>query len=147
DVAVTGLWQELKSLGPQRERNITRDAAMEYAAKHGIEVPTSKKSPFSIDENLWGRSIGGGVLEDPNQEPPEAAFAWTRSIESAPDSPGYLRIGFERGLPVSVNGEKLKPAALIAKVGEIAGLHGVGRIDRLEDRAVGIKGRETDECP
>ena len=88
DLAVKGMAPELKILAPQRERNITRDAAMEYAAKHGIEVPTSKKSPFSIDENLWGRSIEGGILEDPNQEPPESAFAWTRSIESAPDSPG-----------------------------------------------------------
>ncbi len=147
DLAVKGMAPDLKILAPQRERNITRDAAMEYAAKHGIEVPTSKKSPFSIDENLWGRSIEGGVLEDPDQEPPEAAFAWTRSIEAAPDAPGYLKIGFQKGLPVTVNGEKLKPAALIAKAGEIAGLHGVGRIDLMEDRVVGIKSRETYECP
>ena len=97
---------------------------MEYAARHGIEVPTSRKSPFSIDENLWGRSIEGGVLEEPGQEPPEAAFAWTKSIEDAPDAPGYLKVAFERGLPVSINGEKLQPAALIAKAGEIAGLSG-----------------------
>jgi argininosuccinate synthase len=147
DLAVKGMAPDLKILAPQRERNITRDAAMEYAAKHGIEVPTSKKSPFSIDENLWGRSIEGGVLEDPAQEPPEAAFAWTRSIEAAPDAPGYLKIGFQRGLPVTVNGEKMSPATLIAKVGEIAGLHGVGRIDLMEDRVVGIKSRETYECP
>jgi len=147
DLAVKGMAPELKILAPQRERNITRDAAMEYAAKHGIEVPTTKKSIFSIDENLWGRSIEGGVLEDVTQEPPEAAFAWTKSIEDAPDAPGYLKIAFQRGLPVSVNGEKLAPAALIAKVGEIAGLHGVGRIDLMEDRVVGIKSRETYECP
>jgi argininosuccinate synthase len=147
DLAVKGMAPELKILAPQRERNITRDAAMEYAAKHGIEVPTSKKSPFSIDENLWGRSIEGGVLEDPNQEPPEAAFAWTKSIDDAPATPGLLRIAFDGGLPVSVNGEKLAPAALITKVGEIAGLHGVGRIDLMEDRVVGIKSRETYECP
>jgi len=147
DLAVKGMAPELKILAPQRERNITRDAAMEYAAKHGIEVPTSKKSPFSIDENLWGRSIEGGVLEDPAQEPPEAAFAWTRSADAAPAAPAYLKIGFEAGLPVTVNGEKLKPAALISKVGEIAGLHGVGRIDLMEDRVVGIKSRETYECP
>ena len=147
DLAVKGMAPELKILAPQRERNITRDAAMEYAAKHGIEVPTTKKSIFSIDENLWGRSIEGGVLEDPTQEPPEAAFAWTRSSEDAPAVPGYLKIAFQRGLPVTVNGEKLAPAALIAKVGEIAGLHGVGRIDLMEDRVVGIKSRETYECP
>src|SRR5216684_65483 len=147
DLAVKGMAPELKILAPQRERNITRDAAMEYAAKHGIEVPTTKKSIFSIDENLWGRSIEGGVLEDPTQEPPEAAFAWTKSIEEAPETPAYLKIGFEAGLPVTVNGEKLSPAALIVKVGEIAGLHGVGRIDLMEDRVVGIKSRENYECP
>jgi argininosuccinate synthase len=147
DLAVTGMAPELKILAPQRERNITRDAAMEYAAKHGIEVPTSKKSPFSIDENLWGRSIEGGVLEDVTQEPPEAAFAWTKSIEDAPSTPTYLRIAFAAGLPVSVNGEKMSPAALIAKVGQIAGDNGVGRIDLIEDRVVGIKSRETYECP
>src|SRR5437660_5228339 len=88
DLAVKGLAPELKIIAPQRERNITRDAAMEYAAKHGIEVATSKKSPLSIDENLWGRSIEGGVLAEPDQEPPEAAFAWTRGIDAAPDAPG-----------------------------------------------------------
>ena len=147
DLAVKGMAPELKILAPQRERNITRDAAMEYAAKHDIEVPTSKKSPFSIDENLWGRSIEGGILEDPTQEPPEAAFAWTKSIEEAPATPAYLKIGFAAGLPVTVNGEKLSPAALIQKVSDIAGLHGVGRIDLMEDRVVGIKSRENYECP
>jgi argininosuccinate synthase len=147
DLAVKGMAPDLKILAPQRERNITRDAAMEYAAKHGIEVPTTKKSIFSIDENLWGRSIEGGVLEDPAQEPPEAAFAWTKSIEDAPGAPAYLKIGFSAGLPVTVNGEKLSPAALIAKVGQVAGDNGVGRIDLMEDRVVGIKSRETYECP
>jgi argininosuccinate synthase len=147
DLAVKGMAPDLKILAPQRERNITRDAAMEYAAKHGIDVPVTKTSPFSIDENLWGRSIEGGVLEDPMQEPPEAAFAWTKSIEDAPASPAYLRISFDKGLPISVNGEKLSPANLIAKVGAIAGENGVGRIDLIEDRVVGIKSRETYECP
>lgn len=147
DLAVKGMAPELKILAPQRERNITRDAAMEYAAKHGIEVPTSKKSPFSIDENLWGRSIEGGVLEGPEMEPPEAAFGWTKSIDDAPSSPAYLKIGFHKGLPVTVNGESMGAAALIAKVGQIAGDNGVGRIDLMEDRVVGIKSRETYECP
>src|ERR1700682_6415022 len=110
DLAVKGMAPDLKILAPQRERNITRDAAMEYAEKHGIDVPVTKTSPFSIDENLWGRSIEGGVLEDPAQEPPAAAFAWTRSIAAAPDAAGYVKIAFEVGLPVTVNGEKLKPA-------------------------------------
>ncbi len=147
DLAVKGLAPELKIIAPQRERNITRDAAMEYAAKHGIEVPTSKKSPFSIDENLWGRSIEGGKLEDPDAEPPEEAFAWTRSWKDAPEKPAYLKIGFEKGLPVSVDGRRLDPAELIARVGKVAGENGVGRIDLMEDRVVGIKSRETYECP
>lgn len=147
DLAVKGLAPDLKIIAPQRERNISRDEAMEYAAKHGIEVPTTKKSPFSVDENIWGRSIEGGILENPNQEPPEEAFAWTKSQADAPSKPGYLKIGFEKGNPVTVNGEAMGPSALIKKVGQIAGEHGVGRIDLMEDRVVGIKSRETYECP
>ncbi len=147
DLAVKGLAPDLKIIAPQRERNITRDAAIEYAQKHGIEVPASKKSPFSIDENLWGRSIEGGALEDPNVEPPEEAFAWTRSWKDAPTSPTYVKIAFEKGLPVSVDGQRLPPAELIARVGKLAGENGVGRIDLMEDRVVGIKSRETYECP
>jgi len=147
DLAVKGLDPALKIIAPQRERNISRDEAMDYAAKHGIIVPTTRKSPFSIDENLWGRSIEGGVLEDPNTEPPEEAYAWTRSWKEAPPEPGLVRIGFQAGYPVSINGEKLSPAQLITKVGEFAGLHGVGRIDLMENRVVGIKSRENYECP
>jgi argininosuccinate synthase len=147
DLAVKGLAPDLKIIAPQRERNISRDAAIEYAQKHGIEVPASKKSPFSIDENLWGRSIEGGALEDPDTEPPEEAFAWTKSWKDAPTSPTYLRIAFEKGLPVSVDRKPLPPAELIARVGKVAGDNGVGRIDLMEDRVVGIKSRETYECP
>jgi argininosuccinate synthase len=100
-----------------------------------------------VDENLWGRSIEGGVLENPDQEPPEEAFAWTKSWQDAPAKPAYLKIGFEKGLPVSVNGEPCGPAALIKKVGALAAEHGVGRIDLMENRFVGIKSRETYECP
>jgi argininosuccinate synthase len=147
DLAVKGIAPDLKIIAPQRERNISRDAAMEYAAKHGIEVPTTKKSPFSVDENLWGRSIEGGVLEDPAQEPPEEAFAWTKSWRDSPADPAYVKIGFEHGLPVSLDGAKLPANQLIQKVGAIAGQHGVGRIDLMENRVVGIKSRETYECP
>src|SRR5947207_8313649 len=147
DLAVKGLAPDLKIVAPQRERNITRDAAIEYAQKHGIEVPASKKSPFSIDENLWGRSIEGGALENPNTEPPEEAFAWTKSWKDASEKPTYLKIGFEQGLPVSLDGKRLAPADLIARVGKVAGENGVGRIDLMEDCVVGIKSRETYECP
>jgi argininosuccinate synthase len=147
DLATKGLAPDLKIVAPQRERNISRDAAIEYAKKHGIELPTVKKNAFSIDENLWGRSIEGGVLEYPDQEPPEEAFAWTRSFSAAPDQPTTLKIGFEAGLPISVNGERLSPSLLIQKVGAVAGENGVGRIDLMENRVVGIKSRETYECP
>ena len=119
DLAVKGLAPDLKIVAPQRERNISRDAALEYAKQHGIEVPATKKSPFSIDENLWGRSIEGGVLEDPDTEPPEEAFAWTKASKEAPDAPAYLTIGFEQGLPVSLDGKKVPPAQLITQVGKV----------------------------
>jgi len=147
DLAVKGLAPDLKIIAPQRERNISRDEAIDYAHKHGIEVPATKKSPFSVDENLWGRSIEGGVLEQPDQEPPEEAFAWTKSWQDAPGKPASLKIGFEKGLPVSVNGEPCSPAALIQKVSAVAAENGVGRIDLMENRFVGIKSREIYECP
>jgi argininosuccinate synthase len=147
DFATKGLAPDLKIVAPQRERNITRDAAIEYAAKHGIEIPATKKSPYSVDENLWGRSIEGGVLEDPNQMPPEDAFAWTKSWQDAPNEPTFITIGFDAGLPVSLNGEALDPAALIRSLNACAGQNGVGRIDLMENRFVGIKSRENYECP
>jgi len=147
ELAVHALAPELRVLAPQREHNLTRDAAIAYAEKNGIPVGATRRSPYSIDENLWGRSIEGGVLEDPAAEPPEDCFAWTRSAAHAPDEPELLCIAFERGRPVRVNGEALSPAALVARVGEIAGRHGVGRIDLMEDRVVGIKSREVYECP
>jgi argininosuccinate synthase len=147
DFATKGLAPDLKIVAPQRERNMTRDFAMEYAAKHGIEVPTTQKSPYSVDENLWGRSIEGGVLEDPAQVPPEDAFAWTKSWDKSPNEPTTVTIAFDKGLPVALNGEALGPAALIKKLSKIAGEHGVGRIDLMENRFVGIKSRENYECP
>jgi argininosuccinate synthase len=147
DLAVKGLDPRLKIVAPQRERNISRDQAMAYAEKHGIEISATKKSPFSIDENLWGRSIEGGVLEDPATAPPEEAYAWTRSWKDAPAEPEEITIGFRGGLPSSLNGQLLSPAKLIVAVGEIAGKHGIGRIDLMEDRVVGIKSREVYECP
>jgi argininosuccinate synthase len=147
DLATKGIAPDLAIIAPQRERNLTRDVAIEYAQKHGIEIPVSKKTPFSVDENLWGRSIEGGVLEDPNQEPPEEAFAWTKNWKDALAEPVYLTIGFEKGLPVSINGEEMSPATLIKKVNAVAGEAGVGRIDLMENRMVGIKSRENYECP
>jgi argininosuccinate synthase len=147
DLSTRALAPEMKILAPQRERNISRDEAMEYAKKWNIEVPTTAKKPWSIDENLWGRSIEGGELEDPNTEPPEDCYAWTKGPHAADKEPRNVRIAFERGLPVAVDGEALSPAKLVAKLNTIAGNAGVGRIDLMENRVVGIKSRENYECP
>ncbi len=147
DLAVKGLDPKLRIVAPQRAHNITRDAALAYAAEHDIEVQATKKSPFSVDENLWGRSIEGGVLEDPAAIPPEEAYAWTVNPADAPHQPEIVRVGFTHGLPTSLNGQTLSPATLVGRIGELAGRHGVGRIDLMEDRVVGIKSREIYECP
>jgi argininosuccinate synthase len=147
DLSSRALDPALKIIAPQRERYISRDFAIEYAKKHGIEVPATVEKPFSIDENLWGRSIEGGILEDPDTAPPESAFAWTRSVKDSPNSPTIVEIGFEAGLPVSLDGERLQPEILIAKMNTTAGENGVGRIDLMEDRVVGIKSRELYEAP
>ena len=147
DLAVQGLAPDLKVVAPQREKNMTRDDAIAYAATHNIDIPVTAKKPYSVDENIWGRSIEGGVLEDPNQEPPEDAFAWTKSWKDAPNEPKHVKVTFERGLPVALDGRALSPAALIKAIGAIAGENGVGRIDLMEDRVVGIKSRENYECP
>ena len=147
DVSVAALAPELKVIAPAREWNMTREQTIEYAQAHNIPVPITKASPYSIDENLWGRSIECGVLEDPWNEPPEDVFLWTMSPEKTPANPAYLDIGFDHGIPVSLDGQKLEPVALIQKVHDLAGQHGVGRIDHIENRLVGIKSREVYEAP
>jgi argininosuccinate synthase len=147
DVSVQALAPDLKIVAPVREWALTRDQEIEYAQRHNIPVPVTKASPYSIDENLWGRSIECGVLEDPWQEPPEDVFAWTRSVSEAPDKPRYVEIGFERGLPVALDGEEMDGVTLIQRLHEWAGEHGIGRVDHVEDRLVGIKSREIYEAP
>jgi argininosuccinate synthase len=148
DVSVQALAPDLKIVAPLREWELTtRESEIEYAQQHKIPVPVTKKSSYSIDENLWGRSIESGPLEDPWTEPPEDAFAWTRSIAKAPDEPRYVEIDFERGLPVSIDGESLDGVTLTQQLNALAGEHGVGRVDHLEDRLVGIKSREVYESP
>ncbi|EHP87905.1 argininosuccinate synthase [Methanotorris formicicus] len=136
---------EIKIIAPIRDLNLTRKEEIEYAKQKGIPIPTESKS-FSIDENLWGRSIEGGVLEDPMVEPPEEAFAWTRNPKECKEEE-VVEIEFENGVPVAINGEKLEPVELIKKANEIAGRNGVGRIDIIEDRIIGLKSRENYECP
>ncbi len=147
DVSVAALAPELKILAPAREWGMTREETIAYAKKHKIPIPITVKSPYSIDENIWGRSIECGVMEDPWIEPPEDAFSWTQSVAKAPDRPEYVEIGFEKGIPISLNGKKLNCITLVQRLKELAGKHGVGRIDHIESRLVGIKSREVYEAP
>ena len=147
DVTTASIAPDLTVVAPVRDWNMSRPEEMAYAEEHGIPVPTTKESPYSVDENLWGRSIEAGPLEDPDHEPAEDVFALTTSPENAPDEPQYVEIGFEEGLPTTLDGEELPLADLIAELGSVAGANGVGRIDMVEDRLVGIKSREIYECP
>lgn len=146
DISFASLAPNLKIIAPVREWNMTREEELEYAIKKGIKVSNVAKK-YSIDQSIWGRSIECGILEDPNQEPPEDVFEWTISPENAPNTPEYVSINFEAGVPTSVNNEDMEPLHLIKTLNEIAGKHGVGRIDHIEDRLVGIKSREIYECP
>ena len=147
DLGIRALDPRLEILAPARDWNMSREQAMEYAAARGIPVPLSKGSPYSIDENLWGRAIECGPLEDPWLEPPEDAFEFTVSPEDAPDRPAYLEVGFEQGKPVTLDGEALPLVSLVGRVDEVAGAHGFGRVDMVENRLVGIKSREVYEAP
>jgi len=147
EVTIRALDPSLKILAPIREWNLSRDEEVKYARARGIPVSGGPRSPYSIDQNLWGRSIESGAIEDADNEPPADAFVWTVDPVKAPDSPEYLAIEFADGLPAALNGEKLPPIELLRRLNHIAGKHGVGRIDHVEDRLVGIKSREVYECP
>jgi len=146
DVTIKSLAPNLKIIAPVREWGLSRDEEIEFAKANGIQISRLANS-YSIDQNLWGRSIECGPLEDPEQEPPEDIFEWTVSPEKAPDKPEYVIVKFEGGVPCAINGENLEPTTLIEMLNKIAGKHGVGRIDHMEDRLVGIKSREVYECP
>ncbi|MBN1855642.1 MAG: argininosuccinate synthase [Dehalococcoidia bacterium] len=147
DVGIGTLAPELKIIGPAREWGMTREELIQYANKYAIPVPVTKKSPYSIDENLWGRSIECGVLEDPWNEPPADVYLWTKNPGDAPATPHYVVIGFEKGIPVSLDGVAMEPIALVQALHAVAGEHGVGRVDHVENRLVGIKSREIYEAP
>jgi argininosuccinate synthase len=147
DVSVTALNPRLKIVAPVREWAWSREEEIAYAREHNIPVPVSQDNPFSFDVNLWGRSAECGVLEDPWAEAPEDAFDWTVNPKDAPDEPEYVEVGFEKGVPVTLNGERLDLVTLIGRLNQIAGRHGVGRIDHVENRLVGIKSREVYEAP
>ncbi len=147
DVSVAALAPELRIVAPAREWDMSREETIAYAERHGIPVPITAASPYSVDENLWGRSIECGVLEDPWAEPPEEVFDWTKSPAAAPAEPDYAEIGFEKGIPTSLDGKELDGVTLVQRLNELAGKHGVGRIDHVESRLVGIKSREIYEAP
>ena len=141
------LFPKLQIVAPIREWGWTREQEIEYAKERGIPVPITKKSPYSYDVNLWGRSAEAGPLEDPWNEPLEEVYHWTVSPLKAPAKPKYVEIGFEKGVPVTLDGKKIPPVELIGKLNALAGKHGIGRVDMVENRLVGIKSREVYECP
>ncbi|HZY71035.1 MAG TPA: argininosuccinate synthase [Thermoplasmata archaeon] len=147
DLSTTSLAPELEVLAPARVWKMTREEEVAYAHERGLTVDATRRSPYSTDENLWGRSVECGPLEDPSLEPPEEVYAWTRSPLESPDQPEYVRLDFDSGRPVALDGEALPFATLIDRLNRLAGSHGVGRIDHIESRVVGIKSREVYECP
>jgi argininosuccinate synthase len=144
DLGVKALAPDLEIIAPVREWNFSREEEIDYAIENNIPIPVSRKSPFSIDENLWGRSIEGGILEDPWQEPPEEIYQWTKLKK---EEPSYIEITFEEGIPVELNGERKSLLQIIENLNEIVGSYGIGRIDHIENRLVGIKSREIYEAP
>jgi len=147
DVTFQTLNPGLKIIAPVREWKMTRDEEIEFAKKHRIPVMATAESPYSVDENIFGRSVEAGILEDPYVEPPEDAYQWTTDPRMAPNEPEYLEIDFDHGRPVALNGGQLDGVPLLEQLNTIGGRHGVGRIDHIENRLVGIKSREIYECP
>lgn len=147
EVAIASLDPSLKVIAPVREWKWSREEEINYAKANGVPIPADLDSPYSVDQNLWGRANECGVLENPWNEAPEDAYDLTVAPEAAPDSPVYVNIDFEAGVPIALDGKKMKLADLILELNDLAGQHGVGRIDHVENRLVGIKSREIYECP
>ena len=147
EVAINSLAPELTVLSPVRDWKWSREEEIDYAVQHNIPVPIDLDNPFSIDQNLWGRSNECGILEDPWATPPEAAYELTTSLEYTPDTADTIEIDFEAGVPLAIDGVSYSLAELIEKLNKLAGKHGIGRIDHIENRLVGIKSREVYEAP
>ena len=147
DVSARALDPSIKVIAPARVWGLTRPQEIEYARQRGIPVPATVESPYSTDTNLWGRSIECGVLEDPWHEPPDEIYSLTKSPADTPDTPAYVELEFEQGVPVKISGVQMSLVELISSLETIAGAHGVGRIDMVENRLVGIKSREIYEAP
>lgn len=147
EFVMRALMPDTPIIAPMREHTMTRTWEIEYAEKKGIPIGQSKDKIWSIDENLWGRSIEGGRLEEPDYAPPEEIFQWTKSPAEAPDTPTEIALEFEHGVPVGLDGRRMGGLELIERVHKIAGDNGVGRVDIMEDRLIGLKVRENYECP
>jgi len=147
EVSVRALAPDLDVLAPVRVWGFTRDDSIDYAAKHGIPISVTKKSPYSIDENLWGRAIECGMIEDPWVSPPLDAYALTRDVADAPTEPREIVVRFEQGIPIALDGVVKPLHELVIELGAVVGAYGWGRLDMVENRRVGIKSRETYECP
>src|ERR1700724_556471 len=145
DVSVNTLAPDLKIIAPVREWSMTRDNEIVYAHEHNIPINVTNASPYSVDQNLWGRSVECGILEDPWAEPPEEVYAWTKSVGQV--DPTYVEITFQNGIPTELNGEEIDGVTLIETLNKLAGEYGIGRIDHIENRLVGIKSREIYEAP
>lgn len=147
EVAIASLDPQIKVIAPVREWKWSREEEITYAKENGVPIPADLDSPYSVDQNLWGRANECGVLENPWNIAPEDAYDLTVAPEDAPDSPEFVEIDFKAGVPVALNGQPFKLADLILELNDLAGKHGVGRIDHVENRLVGIKSREVYECP
>ena len=147
DIGIRTLDPALKIIAPIREWGMTREQEIDYAAERGLNITVDKEKVYSIDVNLWGRAIEGGELEDPQNEPPANVFSLTAEINKTPDEPGSAEILFEAGLPVGLNGSRMSLKEIIIALNKLAGAHGFGRIDMIENRLVGIKSREIYEAP
>lgn len=147
DISARALMPGCRVIAPAREWRMSRAERIEYARAHHVPIPALSDKPYNVDVNLWGRSVGCGELEDPWVEPPAGIFTLTRPPAECPDEPAYLDVQFERGVPAAINGVSMAFSELIASIGTMAGVHGVGRIDMIENRIVGIKTREIYEAP
>jgi len=146
EVGVAALGPDIEVIAPIRDWGMSRDDEIEYGQARNLPI-NANRSRFSTDENLWGRSVEAGELEDPWLEPPEDAYAWTSPVASTPDAPAYVEVHFESGVPTAVDGESMAGTDLVNHLNTLAGTHGIGRIDHVENRLVGIKSREIYECP
>ncbi|UCD45367.1 MAG: argininosuccinate synthase [Candidatus Bathyarchaeota archaeon] len=147
DLTFKALNPDLKVIAPVREWKFDRHSQITWAKEHGVPVPVTADSPYSIDQNLWGRSIEGGILEHPDQMAPDDIWEWTVDVRDAPNEPEYIKLGFHKGVPVSIDGVDHGPVEILQKLNLLGGRHGIGRIEHMEDRVVGLKTRETYEIP